>query len=136
MVQPPNAVPGPPYANPAPSGYLYQVGDIGVTADSIVTHRGTAPLAGSTWQAIDYSRVQKKIPVWAIIMAIVFAAFCLLGLLFLLVKEDQLNGYVEVRVQSGPFSHVTLVQVVDFGHAPWVMNQVNQIQVAAHQATT
>lgn len=135
MVQPSDAVPNPQYGVPAQSGYLYRVGDIGVTADSIVTYRGAAPLAGSNWFAVDYSRVENKIPVWAIVMAVIFASLCLIGLLFLLVKEEQVTGHVEVRVQSGQFSHVTHVPVVDAGHAPWVMNQVNQIQFAAHQAT-
>ena len=136
MAQPPNAVPGPHYGNPAQSGYLYQVGDIGVTVDSIVTYRGTAPLAGSTWLVLDHSRVENKIPIWAIIMAVAFFSFCFLGLLFLLVKEEQVTGYVEVRVQSGPFWHVTHIRVVDPGHAPWILNQVSQIQAAAHQGLT
>ncbi len=136
MAQPSDGVPGPQYGHPAPSGYLYQVGDIGVTADSIVTYRGTAPLAGSTWLALDHSKVENKIPVWAIVMAVVFASLCLIGLLFLLVKEEQTTGFVEVRVQSGQFWHVTHIRVVDAGHAPWVLNQVGQIQATAYQAGT
>ncbi|MEL7156340.1 MAG: hypothetical protein AAFN30_07050 [Actinomycetota bacterium] len=140
MAQPPASSPWPaegggPQPGPvAPAGYLYQVGDIGVTADTIVTYRGTAPLAGSTWLAIDQSRVEEKIPVWAIVMAVIFASLCLIGLLFLLVKEQQISGHVEVRVQSGEFWHVTHVPVIDAGHVPWIMHQVSLIQTQAHRA--
>lgn len=138
MVQPPASAPWPeggahqqgPAVTP---GYLYQVGDIGVTADTIVTYRGTAPLAGSTWLAIDQSRVEEKIPVWAIVMAVIFASLCLIGLLFLLVKEQQISGHVEVRVQSGEFWHVTHVPVIDAGHVPWIMHQVSLIQGQAQR---
>lgn len=34
-------------------------------------------------------------------LAIIFALACLLGLLFLLVKEDVTTGYVQVSVRSG-----------------------------------
>jgi hypothetical protein len=37
----------------------------------------------------------------------VFAFACLLGLLFLLIKEDRMTGYVEVSVHSGNLFHVT-----------------------------
>ncbi|MEM9132902.1 MAG: hypothetical protein AAF962_18570 [Actinomycetota bacterium] len=132
MAEPPNAEPGAPYEHPAPSGYLHQVGDIGVTADSIVTYRGTAPLAGSSWLVLDHSRVENKIPLWAIILAVIFFSLCFLGLLFLLIKEDKVAGYVEVRVQSGEFWHATHIPVVDPGHAPWILDQVGQIQALSH----
>lgn len=130
MVEPQAAAPWP--QQPV-SGYLYQVGDIGVTADAIVTYRGTAQLSGSTWIAIDQSRTEDKIPTWAIVMAVIFASACLLGLLFLLIKEQRTTGHVEVRVQSGEFWHVTHVPVIDAGHVPWVMNQVSLIQSQAHR---
>jgi hypothetical protein len=47
------------------------------------------------------------IPVWAIVLAIIFFVFCLLGLLFLLVKERRVHGAVQVGVQGPGFSYAT-----------------------------
>ena len=44
--------------------------------------------------------VTEAIPAWAIICAILFFIFCLLGLLFLLVKQRRVNGAVQVGVQG------------------------------------
>ena len=134
MVQPPASEPpigGYPQPGPVAPGYLYQLGDIGVTADTIVTHRGTAPLAGSQWYLANYTRYEQKIPTWAIVMAVVFATLCLLGLLFLLVKEPKITGHMEITVQSGSFQHATYVLVVDEGHVHWITSQVSQIQAYA-----
>jgi hypothetical protein len=44
-------------------------------------------------------------------MAILFALACLLGLLFLLVKETRITGYVEVTVRTGDVMHMTHLPV-------------------------
>ncbi len=121
-------VPPVPVAHP---GFVFQIGDIGVTNDTIVTPSGNAPLAGSVWVGLDYTRTVDKIPTWAIVMAIVFAVFCLLGLLFLLVKENATTGYVEIRVQQGQFWHVSHVPVNSRESVDYLMMQIAQAQAFA-----
>jgi len=118
-----------PTAAPASSTapFILTIGDIGVTPQWVVTPNGNAPLAGSQWIAMDMSRTEKKIPTWAIVLAIVFALFCLIGLLFLLVKEETTTGYVEVSVHSGDLYHRTQLPV-------WSQTDVYQIRQLVGQA--
>src|SRR5262245_23021640 len=74
---------------PQTEQFAVTIGDIGVTRNWVVTPNGNAPVAGSRWIVLDQSRTERKIPTWAIVLAIVFAVLCLIGLLFLLVKEDR-----------------------------------------------
>lgn len=90
-----------------PEQFLLTIGDIGVSRSWVVTPNGTAPLAGSQWIMQDRTFTQRSIPAYAIVLAIIFAFACLLGLLFLLIKEDRMTGYVEVSVRSGNLFHVT-----------------------------
>jgi hypothetical protein len=92
-------------------GFLVTIGDIGVSKREIVTPNGKAPLAGSQWIVRDMSRVESRIPPVAIVLAIIFAFACLLGLLFLLMRERWITGYVEVQVQSGSVIHMTQIPV-------------------------
>jgi hypothetical protein len=110
---------------------VFQIGDIGVTNDTIVTPIGQAPVAGSVWVGYDYTRSTQKIPVWAIVMAVIFAVFCLLSLLFLLVKEEETSGYVEVQVQQGQFVHVTHIPVRSRFEVDNLMMQIGQVQAFA-----
>ncbi|HXY91392.1 MAG TPA: hypothetical protein VEP49_02875 [Acidimicrobiia bacterium] len=137
----PAAAPAPataPMPAPAPAveGFAVTIGDIGVTRTLIVTANGNAPLAGSRWIVLDQSRTEKKIPTWAIVLAVVFALLCLLGLLFLLVKEEQTTGYVEVSVMSGPLTHVTQIPVRSQYDVAAVRQQVHQAQTLAAAAQT
>ena len=43
------------------------------------------------------SRTEEKIPAHAIVLAVIFFIFCLLGLLFLLMKEKTTTGFVRSR---------------------------------------
>jgi hypothetical protein len=91
--------------------FLITIGDIGVTQDAVVTPNGTGPVAGSQWIVSDRTTTTQSIPAWAIVMAILFALACLLGLLFLLVKETRITGYVEVTVRTGDVLHMTQLPV-------------------------
>ena len=62
------------------------------------------------WNATDMSRTEEKIPTHAIILAVIFFLFCLLGLLFLLMKERRTTGFIQVMVTSGGKHHSTMVQ--------------------------
>jgi hypothetical protein len=85
------------------------IGDITVTGDSIVTPAGILPLRGAVWTVTDMSRTEQQIPAYAIVLAVIFFLACLLGLLFLLIKETTTTGYVQVTVNSGGRYHATMI---------------------------
>jgi hypothetical protein len=92
-------------------------------------------LAGSQWIARDMTRTDTKIPAWAIVLAVIFAFACLLGLLFLLVKETYTAGYVEVAVTGGSLHHVTQVPVSNQYQIAQIRNQVHQAQTMSAAAS-
>jgi hypothetical protein len=116
----PYPVPDPVAARP-PEPVLVAIGDISVTATRVVTPSGTAPLAQCRFHYTDMSRTSDTIPPWAIVLAVVFALLCLLGLLFLLVKEQRTEGAVQVVVQGPGLLHTAYLpvwspyQVADYG---------------------
>lgn len=111
----------------AGSPYLLTIGDIGVTPEYVVTPNGAGPLRGSQWIVRDLTSVSTRIPPYAIVLAVIFFLFCLLGLLFLLIKEQTIQGYVEVSVRSGDVYHVTQLPISS-------AQQVQQIRADVHQA--
>jgi len=115
---------------------LLTIGDIAVTRHWVVTPNGSAPLAGSHWIALDLSRTERKIPGWAIVCAIIFFLLCLLGLLFLAVKEDRMTGYVEITVDSGTLRHVSQVAVSSPAQVARVRQLVYEAQALAAQGRT
>ncbi|MEI7033111.1 hypothetical protein [Streptomyces pratensis] len=104
---------------------VLSIGDITVMNDAIVTPSGPMPLKGAVWTATDMSRTEEKIPAHAIVLAIVFALFCLIGLLFLLMKEKRTTGFVQVTVTSGGRHHSTMIPAVDPHTFPAVMGLLN-----------
>ncbi|MFF8367215.1 hypothetical protein ACF05W_00015 [Streptomyces lydicus] len=134
--QPPPGFPPPTAAAPPPPGAGFQagaqtggmalsLGDIAVSGDTIMTPAGPMPLKGAIWTATDMSRTEEKIPTHAVVLAIVFFLFCLLGLLFLLMKERVTTGFVQVTVNSGGRHHSTMVPVQSREQVMYVLNQVN-----------
>ncbi|GAA1104969.1 hypothetical protein [Nocardiopsis composta] len=113
---------------PVPAGgpTLTTIGDIAVTQTEVITPAGRFPIKGSVWTVTDMSRVEKTTPVWAIIVAIlVFWWTCLLGLLFLLVKEERVTGHIQVTVQGGGTYHSTMVPALGRATGAHVAQQVN-----------
>ena len=106
-----------------PEQLVITIGDIGVSPSWVVTPNGTAPLAGSQWIVQDRTLTQRSIPTYAIVLAIIFALACLLGLLFLLIKEERITGYVEVTVRSGNLFHGTQIPA----QSPQAVHQVRQL---------
>jgi hypothetical protein len=104
---------------------LVTIGDISVEQQRIVTPAGVLPTHGANWSAMDMSRTEEKIPAWAIVLAIIFFLACLLGLLFLLVKERKTTGFVQVTVQHGNRSHNTHVGVSSPNQVADVLARVN-----------
>ncbi|MEU3598298.1 hypothetical protein ABZ714_06105 [Streptomyces sp. NPDC006798] len=114
-------------AQPATGGGtpLVSIGDITVLPDTIITPSGNMPLRGAVWNAVDMSRTEEKIPAHAIVLAVIFFFACLLGLLFLLMKERKTTGYVQVTVTSGGRHHATMIPARDAMTFQQVMGQVN-----------
>uniref|UniRef100_UPI0006251096 hypothetical protein n=1 Tax=Streptomyces odonnellii TaxID=1417980 RepID=UPI0006251096 len=130
----PGATPAPGYGYPSAAPYpvpmgggapLVSIGDITVLSDSIVTPSGTLPLKGAVWNATDLSRTEEKIPAYAIVLAIVFFLFCLIGLLFLLMKEKTTTGFIQVSVTSGGKHHSTMIPATSPSAFQMVMGQIN-----------
>ncbi|MEV7502884.1 hypothetical protein [Streptomyces sp. NPDC093018] len=119
--------PQPPTAGALPMGGapLLSIGDITVMGDQIITPAGQLPLRGAVWNVTDMSRTEEKIPTHAIVLAVVFALLCLLGLLFLLMKEKRTTGYIQVTVTSGGRHHQTMVPAFGPETFPAIMGQVN-----------
>ncbi len=109
--------------------YLVQIGDIGVTDHQVVTPYGSAPLAGSRWYVEDRRYMEPYTPTWAIVLAVVglFVVF-VLSLLFLLVKEQRVAGYLDVTVRSGSFTGMTRIPAGSHEAA-----QLHQKVAYAHQ---
>jgi hypothetical protein len=130
--QPPGGVV--PVPQPPAEQFLLSIGDIHVSPSWVVTPSGTARLAGAQWFVVDHSRTERKVPTWAIVLAVVFALACLLGLLFLLVKEDTTTGHVQVSVRAGELTHTTYVPVSHPQQVTAVWTQVQHAQALGAQA--
>jgi hypothetical protein len=90
---------------------LVIIGDITCTQTSVWTPSGGAPIGRVTWNVADMTRTDTAIPAWAIVLAILFFVFCLLGLLFLLVKEKRVSGWMQVTVQGPELLHTTQIPI-------------------------
>ena len=104
---------------------LSSIGDITITRSQVITPAGTLPLRGSVWTVTDMSRTEQYMPTHAVVLAIVFFVFCLLGLLFLLMKETRTVGYVQVTVNGGGRYHSTMIPVSSPQQVHQVMEHVN-----------
>lgn len=94
-----------------PATTLVTIGDIACTPAEVITPSGRCPVGSATWTFTDMSRTTKSIPTWAIVCAVIFFLLCLLGLLFLLVKEERTEGSVQVVVQGPGLLHQLQVPV-------------------------
>jgi hypothetical protein len=94
---------------PVPHGgaepVLLQIGDMSLTSTHVFLPYGQYPLHGATWTVQDSTQVTEGIPPVAIVLTIIFVWFCLLGLLFLLMKERKYLGFVSVSVTGPGFHH-------------------------------
>jgi len=100
---------------------LATLGDIAVTHHWVHVPAGRYPIRGTTWTVQDMSRSEEKIATVGIVLAILFVWVCLLGLLFLLMKERRLVGWVQVSVQGQGFHHATMVPA-----SPHAVGQAHQ----------
>ena len=94
---------------------------------------GSFALRGTTWTVSNQTIVTQGIQASAIVLAIVLFIFCLLGLLFLLVKERRVNGAVQVSVAGTGFSHSTYIPVYNEMAVFQVSRQVDWIRYRVGQ---
>ncbi|MFC9436314.1 hypothetical protein [Nocardia sp. NPDC057030] len=118
--------PPPPQWNPEP--VLVTVGDIGCTGTQVLTPSGQHPLAGTTWIVTNQTTVDQRIPSYAIVLAVLLMVFCLLGLVFLAVKEEKIQGFVQVSVQGTGFYYATQVKITDRAQVFDTEQRVNYIR--------
>ncbi|KAA8889358.1 hypothetical protein F3087_10510 [Nocardia colli] len=120
--------PEPPPPQWSPEPVLVTVGDIGCTGTHVLTPSGQHPLAGTTWIVTNQTSVDQRIPSYAIVLAILLFVFCLLGLLFLAVKEEKIQGFVQVSVQGAGFYYATQVKITDRAQVFDTEQRVNYIR--------
>ena len=122
-------------ANPQYEPIRVQLGEIACTDTRVNTPLGSYPLAGTTWTVTNMSYVTESIPGWAIVLAIVFFIFCLLGLLFLLVKERRMSGSVQVSVQGPGLAYSSLIPVYNEMAIYQVTERVNWVRAQVARLT-
>jgi hypothetical protein len=131
--------PGPPWREPGPwqqqpepryqhGPVLVTIGDMAITQAHVITPTGFIPLIGTTWLVQENVQSTSGIPTWAIVMAILLFLFCLLGLLFLLVKEERTTGWVQVSVQAPGAFHATQIPVNHPLQIGAIHQQVNYVR--------
>lgn len=126
----------PPYDEQHPAAYaadfaavpqipeppLVVIGDITCTQSQVITPSGTFPIAGSQWAVTDMSMTTERMSQTGLVLALVgFFLVCFLSLLFLLMKDRQTTGYVQVTVRGGGITHVCNIPAFN----PGVMGDVS-----------
>jgi hypothetical protein len=107
---------------------LVTIGDIACTQTQVITPMGRGSLRGTTWIATRQTTISEKIPTYAIVLAVIFALACLLGLLFLLIKERTLQGFVQVSVQGPGVYYATQVPVGTDAEVNDIESRVNYVR--------
>ncbi len=126
---------------PAPSAggqpVLISIGNIACTRTHVITPGGTYPLAGTTWIVSNNTMTTTSISTLGVVLCILFILACLLGLLFLLMKDTKTQGYVQVSVQGDGLYHAVQIPVSSPLAVGQIEQQVNYVRslVAALPAT-
>jgi hypothetical protein len=117
---------------PVDEPIIAQIGEIQVTSTTVRTPAGQFPLKGSQWLVTDQWTAEQKIPMWAIVLAILLF-FCVgpFSLLFLLAKETVAAGAVLVQVNSGPYHYVSRIPVSNQLYVQHVYQQANYVRSLA-----
>lgn len=98
------------------------------TQTSVITPAGSYPLAGTVWIASNNTTTTESIPAVAIVLCILFVVFCLLGLLFLLMREKRTQGFVQVSVQGDGLYHAVQIPVSSPAAVMQIEQQVNYVR--------
>jgi hypothetical protein len=124
--------PGLAAQQPAPEAVILKIGDMEVTATSVRTPVGVLPLRGSQWHISDSWTTETKIPVWAIVFAIVgFFCMAFFSLLFLLARENVQRPVVTVEVTSGAQRYDARIQAEDQAEVQYLYQLVNYVRSLA-----
>lgn len=108
---------------------LMVIGDISVSQHQVYTPNGAFPLAGTNWMVQDNSMTTRVIPTWAIVVTIIgFFFIFLFSLLFLLAKENRVQGFVQVTVQGPGLYHATQVPALGPQTAFDLNHRVNYVR--------
>ena len=108
---------------------LVQIGELAITRSTVLTPAGPIPLRGSQWTVQDQWLASQKTPSWAIVVAILgFFVVCALSLLFLLVRETQYQGTVDVGISNGQQHFVTRIAVYSQQQLQHIYQQVNYVR--------
>ncbi|BBY37622.1 hypothetical protein MMAN_17560 [Mycobacterium mantenii] len=86
------------------------------------------------WTVADMSHYSESISTAGVVLCIIFVWFCLLGLLFLLMKDRRYVGYIQVTVQGSGFFHSTLLPAGGPQTMIGVTQQVNYARTLAAAA--
>lgn len=96
---------------PAGHGQIWvpelMIGDIEVSRHWIRTPMGVLPSRDAVWAVEDGSDLTRVIPAWAWVACLLTIMFCLIGLLFLFVREDRRRYYAQVTLTGPGFTHST-----------------------------
>jgi hypothetical protein len=113
---------------------VVNVGDIAVSPEWVYLPGGQYPLRNSMWELTDQVQEVTEIPPYAIVLAVIFFAVFLLGLLFLLIKEYRVQGVVQVVAEGEGFVHVTQIPVASQQGINRVHHRVDYIRELAAAA--
>lgn len=113
------------YASGDPEQQLAAIGDIGISQHWVITPSGTYPIRGSHWTVTDLSYSHEKVSTSGVVLCVIFIWICLLGLLFLLLRERKWGGYIQVTVQGRGFHHSTTLAVQGPDSLMMVSERVN-----------
>ncbi len=122
------------YGAGQPDPQLASVGDIGISQHWIRTPNGAYPIRGSMWTVSDMTHYQERISTTGVVLCAIFVWFCLLGLLFLLMKDRYVSGYVQVTVHGAGFHHSTMIPANHSGVVYSVTQTVNYARTLAAAA--
>jgi hypothetical protein len=122
------------YRGGQPEPWLTTIGDIAISQHWVATPTGAHPIRGSVWTVTDMTHYSESISTAGVVLAIIFVWFCLLGLLFLLMKERRFGGYIQVTVRGDGFFHSTMIPAVSPMSVLSVNQQVNYARALAAAA--
>ena len=115
---------------------MVTVGDVLVTADSVLVPQGRFPLAGTTWTVRDTTTIVATTPRYAKVLAFSFA-FLLAPLLLLRIKERHYEGFVLVTVVGEGLYHTVRFPPgpESRAHVASLVNEARALAAAASAAT-
>ena len=118
----------------ADSSVQFELGRISANEYWVTTPVGSWELKDVTVSTYDQTVVASRIPTWAVVAAIVTAFFFLIGLLFLLAKDDSTSGSVSLTITATDWlTAASLIHVFSEQSHHDTISRVNYLQsLVAH----